>query len=332
MIQMMKKTWRIALRDKEFVMGFTITPLVVFLVMSFLLAYSTDHKIAVIGAESAAIAENIGAIEGFELVDVARDDAAAEIASGAIELAVIVDGGQATLLSNGKSEALQTVTLIVNHTLAGGDSGAEFTQNEVPPKGRTIAYSLGFMILKLVGDSALLAALLIKERNGKIRDRILLAGVSEASYLGGIGLSYLLCTMIGSVVYFAAPLLLGFDLGMRTPLGYLLMLFSANVLSVALFIFVASILKSDGSILYVQAFLLTPLAMFSGALFPFHLAPQAVRTIANVLPYRWIIGGVEAMQKSGGIAAALPNIAMIIALAAVLFAAATVIMRRKSVG
>ena len=48
-----------------------------------------------------------------------------------------------------------------------------------------IGNSLGFMIFKTLTASNLLAALLIQERNNKMKDRIMLSGIKTGSYIGG---------------------------------------------------------------------------------------------------------------------------------------------------
>lgn len=58
--------------------------------------------------------------------------------------------------------------------------------NEAPKRGMPIGNPLGFMIFKTLTASNLLAALLIQERNNKMKDRIMLSGIKTGAYIGNV--------------------------------------------------------------------------------------------------------------------------------------------------
>ncbi|WP_455716857.1 hypothetical protein [Anaerosporobacter sp.] len=56
-------------------------------------------------------------------------------------------------------------------------------------------------------------------------------------------------------------------------------------MSVALFLITSTFVNSDGSLWFIQVLILMPMGLLSGALFPFHLMPKAIQTVANCLPF-----------------------------------------------
>ena len=191
--------------------------------------------------------------------------------------------------------------------------------NDAPERGMPIGNSLGFMIFKTLTASNLLAALLIQERNNKMKDRIMLSGIKTGSYIGGKALVYLMLMMMGSVVYYLAARILNFDLGMKQPIGFLLMMFTANILSVTIYLFASTLVKKEDSLWFMASFVLLPMALFSGVLFPYEFMPDIMKKIGTLFPQRWISLGIENMQRTGTFVSALPQIAMILGLSAILF-------------
>ncbi|MGL6198852.1 MAG: ABC transporter permease [Lachnospiraceae bacterium] len=348
MKNIIRNTWLIFKRNKEFFYLITIQPIIIFFLMSFLLSYSTSHNISVINQDNGEVGQRIydtlAEMDGVDMVDITYEDAAAKVLSGNIELAVVVgekntaslaENGTSDiqLITTGNSEVEDTVKLAINQTvngeLSGTSSGTMFESNEVKSKWITISYSLGIMIFKTLTAGNLLAALIIRERNNKMKDRILLSGTKTSTYLGGMSIVYTLCMMVGSVIYYVAAYLLNFDFGMKNSLGFLLMLFTANILAVALYLFASTLVKKEDSLWFMATFVLLPMALFSGVLFPFQLMPEIIQKIGNCLPQRWIIGGIEHIQQTGQISSALPNIALVLGLSAVLYVLASIRTRRS---
>ena len=124
-------------------------------------------------------------------------------------------------------------------------------------------------------------------------------------------------------------MILNFDFGMRNSLGFLLVVFSANVLSVSLYVFASAIAKKEDSLWFMGTFVLMPMALFSGVLFPYEYMPDVMRAIGACFPQRWIQNGISEIQKTGDIAGALPYIAMVLGLSAVLFTIAVIMSAPK---
>lgn len=316
-------TWTIFKRNKEFFYLITIQPVIIFLLMSFLLPYSTSHNIGVINqsmdGQADLIVEALENLEGIKIQNVNSDNVNSRIMSGNIELAVIIhDISDIQLVSSRNSEIENAVALCIEQA-AKSESSIPASVNKAPKKGMTVSNSLGFMIFKTLTAGNLLAALIIQERNRKMKDRILLSQTRITSYIGGMSLVYLFFMMIGSVVYYLAGLLMNFDFGMRNSLGFLLVLFTANILSVALYVFASTLVKKKDSLWFMASFVLLPMALFSGVLFPYKFMPKAMQMIGACFPQRWISHGIEAIQYSGSILNAVPDMLMVLGLSALLF-------------
>ncbi|MBR0486057.1 MAG: ABC transporter permease, partial [Oscillospiraceae bacterium] len=313
-------------RNKEFIYLITIQPLLIFLLMSFLLPYSKTHNVAVADfTENAAVSQALEKMEGIKAVTVSEDAITEKLINGSAELAVIVHAdGTAQIIGFGASEIEGAVTLCVENALSQKSTLVKVNLNAAPKRGMPIGNSLGFMIFKTLTASNLLAALLIQERNNKMKDRIMLSGIRTGSYIGGMAFVYLVFMMIGSAVYYLAARLFNFNLGMKQPLGFLLMMFTANVLSVAIYLFASTLVKKEDSLWFMASFVLLPMALFSGVLFPYEFMPDVMQKIGMLFPQRWLSLGIENMQKKGTLTAALPQMAMVLGLSAVLFVIAVI--------
>ncbi len=334
MINIIRNTGLIFKKNKEFIYLITIQPVIIFLLMSFLLPYSKSHNITVIntdgGSVSCRIEESVKNLEGVKFQKTSPEDVKGKLLSSNIELAVIISKGseedapQTEIVSLGNSEVENAVSLCVESALEGNEESIITSVNSVRKKGMTVANSLGFMIFKTLTSGNLLAALIIQERNRRMRDRILLSKTSTGVYIGGMAIVYLLFMMLGSVVYFLAGLIFNFDFGMRNPLGFLLMLFTANALSVALYLFASTLVKKEDALWPLASFIILPMSLFSGVLFPYEFMPKAMKTVGAFMPQRWIAHGIEAIQKSGSVTAGFKDMLMVLGLSAVLYIAAVI--------
>ena len=325
-------TMRIFIRNKEFIYLITVQQVLIFLLMSFLLPYTTAHNVAVIDlttdGRGAVTAEAVRQLGGVNIVDVGYEDVTSGLIGGNIELAAVIDpDGSVRLISMKETEIENAVALCIEQSTA--NTGTSVSVNEIPERGISVSNSLGLMIFKTLTSGNLLAALLIKERNNKMKDRILLSGLGTGKYIGGMTAVYLFFMMLGSVIYWLTGVILNFDFGMRNSLGFLLVVFSANVLSVSLYVFASVIAKKEDSLWFMGTFVLMPMALFSGVLFPYEYMPDAMKAIGACFPQRWIQNGISAIQKTGDIAGAMPYLAMVLGLSAALIIIAVIMSAPK---
>ncbi len=334
MISVMRNTYTLFRKNKELIYLITIQPIMIFLLMSFLLPYKSTHDIVVSkesDSEAAAmLLDNLQALEGVSVREIDEEKITEKLIGGNAELAVLItDSAESDipivdLISVGGSEVEDAVELCVNETLEAyrnhdRGAGVDVSVNAAPKKWISISNSLAFMIFKTLTAGNLLGALIIEERRNRMKDRIMLSGVKKSSYLLGMALVYLVFMMIGSVSYYLVGLLLNFDFGMRNSLGFLFMLFISNVLSVSIYVFFAAFLKKEDALGFVGTFILMPMSLFSGVLFPFRYMPQTMQKIGFCFPQRWIAYGIEKMQQSGAISSCLKEALMVLVLSTVLF-------------
>lgn len=339
MRNIIRNTALIFRRNKEFIYLITIQPVLIFLLMSFLLPYSTAHNIAVVnmdgGEKSVQIESAVRNLEGVKIQAATSEQVTEKLLSSNIELAVIItpqdtaDEPKVELVSLGNSEVESVVKLCIEQAGAANKEAA--TVNPVKSKGMTISNSLGFMIFKTLTSGNLLAALIIRERKNRMKNRILLSGLKTGTYLGGMALVYLLFMMLGSAVYYLAGLIFRFDFGMRHSIGFLLMLFTANVLSVAIYLFASTVVKREESLWPMASFILLPMSLFAGVLFPYEFMPQGMQRIGALMPQRWISHGIEAIQRSGSILKCVPDMCLVLGLSAVLFIAASIRAKKQQI-
>ncbi|MCR5215270.1 MAG: ABC transporter permease, partial [Eubacterium sp.] len=69
----------------------------------------------------------------------------------------------------------------------------------------------------------------------------------------------------------------------------------------------------------VGTFILMPMSLFSGVLFPFKFMPDAMQKIGSCFPQRWIALAIEKMQLSGSMTSGWKETLMVLILSAILF-------------
>lgn len=331
MTTIMKNTFNVFKKNKEFIMAVIIQPILLFLLMSVLLPYTKEHSIGICNqsenTSSQRIVSALSELDGVRTEIVDKDDLEDKMMNSNIEIAVVIaDVPQspvpvAQVISLSDNEIKSAVeALISGIDLSSEVKESTVTVNEVAPKGINITNTLAFMIFKTLTAASLLGLLIITERKNKMRDRIFLSGISKGAYLGGMSIVYLLCMMLGTTLFYIIGLIFNFDFGMQYSFGYLIMMYLADLLSVAIYIFASSVTKSEDGLWIFSAFILMPMALFSGILFPYEFMPQAMQMIGSCFPHRWIAKSIEIMQKTGSIADTVPNIALLLGLSFLLFA------------
>ena len=331
MISVMKNTFILFKKNKEMIYLITIQPIMIFLLMSFLLPYTTVHTVVVynnsVSEKAARIVDNLMELNGIKIQEITEDKMTEKLSGGNAELGIVISDMEGSadpsvsFIVIGESEIEGAVELCVTESLKEGtnERSSVVSENDAKKKWLSISNSLAFMIFKTLTAGNLLGALIIQERKNRMKDRILLSGTSKTSYLLGMSFVYLVFMMLGSVIYYLVGLVLNFDFGMRNSLGFLLMLFVSNVLSVSIYVFFAAFLKKEESLGFVGTFILMPMALFAGVLFPFHFMPESMQKIGSCFPQRWIALGIEEIQRSGSVASCLKEVLMVLGLSAVLF-------------
>jgi ABC-2 type transport system permease protein len=146
--------------------------------------------------------------------------------------------------------------------------------------------------------------------------RLLSAPVSRASLLGGKLLSAIIVGVAQVAVMFAiGALAFGLELG-RDPIALALLTIAMVAAATGIGLAASAFGISGGAVT-------VPLiigALLGGCLLPLDMMPQAVRTIALVIPHRWALGGYQDLMVRGqGLPQVLPEIGVLTAFTAVSF-------------
>lgn len=320
-----KNTWLILKNTKGFIPSITVWPIIMLLLLTFTLAYSTSHKIAVVDLSTdgtgGIILSNIEKTEGLELISVREDELSKKILAGNIELGVLLrDEGNAELIHlSGGSEVEEAVKTIINASLTEEEGTVAATVNEVPKKGLVMTYSLGLMLFKFITAGSSLATLLILDRNKGMKGRIFMSGIKSSAYLAGRLAVHFSVMAVTALIYYLFCVIFRFDFGMQHSAYFLLMVLITNLFSVGVFTFLSTILKQEGALWSISTFIFFPMALFSGALFPYENMPAWMQNVGAVFPQRWITESIEIIQQQNSIIPALPYIGGVAGLAVLLF-------------
>lgn len=186
MRNIIRNTALIFSRNKEFIYLITIQPVLIFLLMSLLLPYSTAHNVAIVnldgGEQSVAIESAIKNLEGIKIQPATSNQITEKLLSSNIELAVVItpqntaEQPKVELFSLGHCEIEKAVTLCIEQAEEVHNEAT--TVNPVKKKGMAISNSLGFMVFKTLTSGNLLAALMIRERKQRVKNRIMLSGLN----------------------------------------------------------------------------------------------------------------------------------------------------------
>ncbi|MCM1523001.1 MAG: ABC transporter permease [Ruminococcus sp.] len=331
MLNILRNTSIYLLRNKDFVKFITIMPTILFLIMTVLLPYSDEHNIGVVnnlGSAGEKYISVLSEVEGYKIFEYDEDEIQSKLLGGNVEMAVILD--EAIFITTlSESEIYSSVELLLRN--ADKDSAAsEVSVNEIPKKTLSVKNLLPFMLFKTLTASSLVGALLINEKNNRIRDRILLSGVGTGKYILGVSAAYLFFSCFGSAIFFLIAQIARFDLGLKNDFGFLIMMFFTNLLSISIMVFAASLLKKEESLWIVGSAVLMPMGLLSGILFPYDTMPKAMKIAANFCPQRWIAAGIERMQQTGSIMSAYPEMLMASGLTVILMVSGILISKRSN--
>lgn len=330
MLNILRNTSIYLLRNKDFVKFITVMPTILFLLMTVLLPYSDDHNIGVVnnlGSAGEKYISSLSEVEGYKIFEYDEDEIKSKLVGGNVEMAVILD--EAILITTlSESEICSSVELLLKNA-GESNTASDVSVNEVPKKTLSVKNLLPFMLFKTLTASSLVGALLINEKNNRIRDRILLSGVGTGKYILGVSGAYLFFSCLGSAIFFLIAQIARFDFGLKNDFGFLLMLCFTNLLSVSIMVFASSLLKKEESLWIVGSAVLMPMGLLSGVLFPYDTMPEAMKTAADFCPQRWIAAGIERMQRTGSIMSAYPEMLMVTGLAAILMVGGILISKRN---
>ena len=173
------------------------------------------------------------------------------------------------------------------------------------------AMGLLFLFLSV---GAVARDLLADKRTGLL-DRIRAGPVSDAAILAGKGLAVVVtCVASLLVIWLVTSLLLGADWGDPAAVALLIVAVSLTIGGVAGL--VAGVARTDQSAETLASVVGFVLAMIGGAFVPPGALPDALQRLALLTPTGWALRGfADVSAGDAGVAAILPNLAALLALA-----------------
>lgn len=174
--------------------------------------------------------------------------------------------------------------------------------------GYTAMY--GFFIVLTI------ATTMLAERQGGTFRRLLSAPVSRPAILLGKLLPYYLVIILQILVLLVVShVVFGTSLG-DSPAALAIMTLTAGLSAVALGIFIATVIKTEGQASGTAALLILVMAAVSGAMYPLIRVPG----LMYVTPHYWIIQGfLDLIARGGNVASILPEAGALLAFSVLFF-------------
>ncbi len=163
-------------------------------------------------------------------------------------------------------------------------------------------------------------AVLLRERRQWTLQRLIALPLSRAQILGAkIGV-YFTLGMIQYAIVFAVGAAVGMEFG-NSPIAFLAVMAAFVLCITALTFALAPWIKSEGQASGLVLLLSLSLAPLGGAWWPLEIVPDFMQTIGHISPVAWAMDAFQDLiWYNGALPDVLPEIAVLLAAAAVLFA------------
>jgi len=339
MITVIKNTFIIFRNNKGYFASIVIMPLMMLAIVSLFLSFDADSVVAVTGAKGTVFEqefeENVKASGSLCYKNIDEDEVSSNLVSGSADVVVIInenademikagiDGAVVVMTASESSDLSKAVKYMIRSAegnVVNGRSNAEVSVNKVKKTTLPVSNSLGMVMFKLITGGQLLGVLILEDKKKGRKGRVYLSGIKPYSYLGGMGIVYLVGSIASSIVYFLAAMLFRFDMGIEHKLMILPVLFTANIFSMCFAVFISSIASKPEQIWSVSSLIVMPTSILSGAILPYNQMPEVMQKIANIFPQRWMLCAFEQLQHGRSFSEAAVYMGLTLLLGLVLFA------------
>lgn len=177
-------------------------------------------------------------------------------------------------------------------------------------------YAAGMAVFFLFFTVQLGISSLFEERRDGTLARLLAAPVPRRAILAGkVATSLVVGIASMTVLALATSLLLGAEWG--DPVGVGILILAGVCAATAVTALVATFARTQEQVGSWQAIVALVLGMLGGSFFPVGQAGGLVATLSLATPHAWFLRGLGDLAAGGGVGAALPAAAVILAIAAV---------------
>jgi ABC-2 type transport system permease protein len=160
----------------------------------------------------------------------------------------------------------------------------------------------------------------IRARHEGTIQRLVTMPVRRSQILGGMLLARFLLGLIQYGIVFGFGLFLGVRYG-SDPLALILVMVSFTLCVTALMIALTGFIRTEMQATGITLFLGLTLAPLGGAWWPLDIVPEAMRIVGHISPIAWAMDAYHALIfYGGGLLDVLPSVAVLLGMAAILFA------------
>jgi ABC-2 type transport system permease protein len=204
-----------------------------------------------------------------------------------------------------------------------GDTTDEFEGLRQFDLGASTQLLLFVFITGITGSSAVIQA-----RQLGVARRMLSTPTPMGTVLGGMTLSRFATTMLEGVYIIVATMVL-FAVNWGDPAGAIAVLVSFALVATGVAMLSGAVFRNDQQASSVGVFLGLGLGALGGCMFPLELFTGPMRVVAHVTPHAWANDAFgELVRHDAGLVDILPNLAVLLGMAAVLLTVATWRLRK----
>ncbi len=338
MFNIFKNTFKILVRRPSLIIGVIVLPTILTLGFSYMFGSEMKYSVGLVnqdkGIVSEKVLEKLRTSDTFNIKELNHDELDSAIVGKEVEVAIIFDENFSTNILNGNSDNVKiksvgesevkgTLTALLQEevstlktfgTIAKGDkdkfndllkqydeSKIGYTLSQIKPKEISVYASVGMLIMIIMSTAFFITRFVIDDEIGGTKDRILLGNVSKLSYYGGTLLTFYLCSVISSLVYFILCTMMNFDFGTDTPWHFLLVLFAVNFFAIGFNLFLVSFSKTPQVAANLSTIFTVAGCMLCGLFWPFYIMPKSVQNIGNMIPLRWASISFEKIQQGSSL-------------------------------
>jgi ABC-2 type transport system permease protein len=176
------------------------------------------------------------------------------------------------------------------------------------------------------------AVWLIETRRLGIARRMLSTPTSPRSILGGILLGRLAIALLQALIIVVGSSLF-FSVGWGDPLGSTAVVLAFCLVGTGAGMLLGALCSTEQQAGPIALLLGLSLAAFGGSMVPLEVFPSSVRSVAHVTPHAWANDAFsKLLEHGGGLVDVLPQVAVLLAFAAIAVTLATWRLRRVVVG
>ena len=349
MIKIIKNSFLVFRRNKDYFMTIILGPLSILIIASLFLTFDTKSAVAVVnGSESEfgrIIEEMFSDSDAFDFKSISEDELNTELSASRADIVIAVSSEADSLLRSGTSavmiysakensdleKAVEEMVISAEDIYLNGSHEYSINTNASPKKTVPIANSLGLTMFRIVSGGSLLIMIILNDKKRGVRGRVKLSGISPFSYLAGMSIVFLISSMLSSVIYFLCAFMFRFDTGLPNDLLLLPILFVTNIFSVCFAVFLSSLIKNEQTISTILAAFALPATILGGGVLPYDKMPRTLQKISEFIPQRWILHSLEILQDGKDFAECSIYLLMTLLFSAALFTAGAFLFKKQSV-